>query len=126
MDNLKKHTAGIVVAVLLGVSVLAIVLGHNVQIQGGIACLSWGVAVFFLAIATQKRGDQQIRKFDIDMTEILRDVATNGEDSEYYGLIDIEGANKARAKLAKKIRKQVWGCFALGLILLITAIICFV
>ena len=54
----------------------------------------------------------------------MKDIATNGEDSPYYGEYNIEIINKIRAKVEKKARKQVMSCAGLGVVLIIIAIIC--
>ena len=124
MEKLKKYKEGILVGGLLLASVLAVILGKTIAIQGGIACLCWGLAVFVCSYIAKKRGDQQIIEFDAEVTAVLEDIANNGEDSEYYGLLDIEIANKTRKKLIKRIKKQIIGCVILGVILIITSILC--
>lgn len=126
MEKFKRYKNIIIILVLLIAGAIAIVAGKSLAVQGGIACLCWGIMVLVIAWITKQRNDEELKQFDISVTEMLKDIATNEENSEYYGMVDIADANKMREKLIKKHRKQVVSCAVMGVILIITCILCVV
>lgn len=126
MEKFKRYKNIIIILLLLIAGAIAIVVGKSLAVQGGIACLCWGIMVFVIAWVTKQRNDEELKQFDISVTEMLKDIATNEENSEYYGMVDIADANKMREKLIKKHRKQVVSCTVIGVILIITCILCIV
>ena len=126
MEKLKKYRNTIIISILLIAGAIAVVFGKSLAVQGGIAGIAWGCALLIFAIMIKKRNDKELEQYDVEMTEILKDIASKEEDSEYYGLVDISRANKDRAKIVKKQRKQVVSCAIIGVLLIVLAIVCIV
>jgi len=120
----KKYKNGIIIGVLVLIGVCTVVFGKNSIVQGSITSVCWGTAVLIFACMINKATKQELEEFEIESHEILKDIATNGEDSPYYGEYNIDIINTIRAKVEKKARKQVLSCTTLGVILIIIAIIC--
>lgn len=126
MNWLKRNQMVIIVGALLIVGACTVIFGKTLKVQGGVTCLCWGIAVLVLAYNTYNKNQWHLDEFDKESKEILKDVAINGEESEYYGLVDINIMNKQRTKLAKNLRKQVVSCVIFGTILLISCILCMI
>lgn len=124
MNFIKKNKKEISAVVLFFLGVVTILLGKNNFVQGGLTCACWAGACFMMALATRDRGVRQMENFELGAKEILSDLETNGENSEYYGVVNFNTINKQRLKLNKNIRKQVLSCNILGIILLISCILC--
>ena len=117
---------GIIIGALVCIGICTVIWGKTMAVQGAVTSVCWGVAVLIFAGILNQRGHQELQQFEEESHEILKDIATNGEESPYYGEIDIDKVNKIRQQLTKKVKKQVTGCAGLGVVLLIIAIICLV
>ncbi len=126
MKNLQKYKNGIFIGILVGIGVCSALLGHNLQIQGGVSCLCWGLAILYLSVIAQQRNNLFLLSFDQEAREILEDIATNGENSEYYHFYNFQIIEKLRKKHEKKYRKQMFSILSLGVIFIIISIMCFV
>ena len=67
-----------------------------------------------------------IIQFDQEAQEILKDIATRGSESEYFLYYNHDIINRLRKKFAKRQRKQLTGIAVLGVVLIITGILCIV
>lgn len=121
-----KYREEMLVVILLCVAGCFAIFAKNSNIKAGVSCLFLGFAVLVISWIASKRANKELLNFEIESKEILKDLALRGQESEYFGSMDINVINKLRAKLIKQNRKQVIGCVALGIILIITAIICMV
>ena len=102
---------------------LFLIVGTNNFIRGlSFAC--WAGCVFIMREVYKLRGQSTISNFDKEAKEILKDIEINGEDSEYYGVVDENIIGKQRLKLTKKIEKERVSFTILGAILLIISILC--
>ncbi len=126
MKTIQKYKMGIIISVLVGIGICTVIWGKSPAVQGGITSACWGAAVLVFAYILNKRTALELQQFEMESHEILKDVAARGEESPYYGEINIEMVNKIREKLQKKLRKQVVGCAGLGVVLLIIALICII
>ena len=124
MNIIQKYKNRIIIGVLMVTGILTVVFGKNMIVQGTITSLCWGIAVLIFSGMLNTATKEELEAFEIESHEILKDIATNGEDSPYYGEYNIEIINKIRAKVEKKARKQVMSCAGLGVVLIIIAIIC--
>lgn len=124
MENLAKYKMYIFTSVLLIAGALFALIGNNVETQAGGACLSWGLAIFMLTIINRKKQSSELDSFDINSREILQDIADKGPYSQYYQFYNIDIINKQRKKLLKKHTKQTTTCAIVGIVLVITAMIC--
>lgn len=121
-----KYREEILVVILLFVAGCFAIFVKNPNIKAGISCLFLGFAVMVVSYIASKRANKELFNFEIESKEILKDLALRGQESEYFGVMDINAINKLRTKLIKRNRKQVISCAVLGIILIITAIICMV
>ncbi|MBQ7798667.1 MAG: hypothetical protein IJ371_06055 [Clostridia bacterium] len=126
MEKLTKYRYYILLAILFIVGAMAVVLGKNLAIQGGVASICWGIAIFVIILITKQHQEQEITNFDMQAKEILEDIAEYGEQSEYFTYYNIDVINKIRAMLLKKHSKQIVSCTIFGVVLIIIAIICMV
>ena len=125
MKNVIKYQKALWAAILFLVGCCSVVFGKSLAIQGGISCACWGVAVFIMSVIGLSRNQKVVDSFDIEAREILRDIAQNGVDSDYYMHYDIEKLNRIKYKLLKRQRKQIFSFWATGTIFIIIAILCF-
>lgn len=121
-----KYREEVLVLILLCVAGCFAIFAKNPNIKAGVSCLFFGFAVLDISWIVNKRASKELFNFEIESKEILKDLALRGQESEYFGSVDIDVINKLRAKLIKRNRKQVASCAVLGIILIITAIICMV
>ncbi len=126
MENLSKYKKHILMAVLLIVGIVTIIFTKNVKIQGGLSCIFLGLAILVAVWINKSKQEQELVVFDIQANEILEDIAINGADSEYYSYYNIDIIKNLRDKMLKKHKKQTIGCSLLGVVLLITAVICMI
>lgn len=126
MEKLNKYKKHILMAVLIIAGIAIVVFTKNVKVQGGFACLCLGLAIFVAVWINRGKQNQVLIDFDIQANEILEDIALMGADSEYYSYYNIDIIKNLRAKMLKKHKKQTISCALLGVVLLITAIICIV
>ena len=126
MKNLDKYKKHILMAVLIIAGLVIVIFTKNVKIQGGVSCVFLGLAILVAVWINKGKQNQALIDFDIQANEILEDIATNGADSEYYSYYNIDIIKNMRAKMLKKQKKQTISCTLLGVVLLITAIICIV
>ena len=126
MSKLSKYKKQILMAVLLISGALFALLGQNFKVQGGGACVSWGLAVLVAVWINKQRQLQQLDDFDTEAQDVLQDIALNGEKSQYFQFYNIEIVNNLRKKMVKRQQKQTASCAILGVVLLLTAIICIV
>ena len=126
MKMIQKYKVGIIIGILVIVGICTVIWGKTMAVQGTITSVCWGVAVLIFAGILNKQSKQELEQFEEESNDILKDIASNGEESPYFGQLDIETVNKIRIKLQKKLRKQVVGCAGLGVVLLIIAIICII
>ena len=106
MKKLKEYQKTIIILALVVIGAIAIIFGKSMAIQFGVAGSCWGVAALILAFITRQKGDRELLQYDEHTREILKDISANGEQSEYFGLVDIASVNKWRNKLYKKINKE--------------------
>ena len=126
MKNIGKYKKHILMVSLIILGAIVALINVNKKVQGGIACICWGLAVLVMVWINKQHQGQELNEFDIESKEILEDIVANGENSPYYHFYNIEIVNKLRLKLIKKHSKQTISCTILGIVLLITAIICMV
>lgn len=125
---MKKTTGNlklVFIIILLVLGACAIVFGNNIKIQFGLGGLLWGVAMAIVSFIAKQKSEQEMMDFDVGSQLILKDVAENQEQSEYFGY-NIEMFNKARKKLEKKHRKQIFAFCALTVVMFVVAILAFV
>ena len=126
MKNLTKYKKQILMAMLLISGALFAVLGQNLKVQGGGACITWGIAVLVAVWINREKQLDELEVFDIEANEVLADIALNGEKSEYFQFYNIDIVNNLRKKMVKKQQRQTVSCAILGVVLIITAIVCIV
>ena len=124
MKKISKYKLSILAITLLCVGAIAVVFGNSFAVQGGVAGIAWGLSVFILAYATNERNNKALADFDKECDEIVQDIMTNKENSDYFGLVDFDKINKERGSIIKKSKKQVHSCCILGAALIIGAILC--
>ena len=126
MKNLGKYRIHIIIGILLIAGALFALISNNTKVQGGGACVTWGISILLLALIGRKKQQEELDVFDIEATEILEDIAEKGEKSPYFQFYNIDIIKKKRKKLVRKQIKQTTTCIVLGVVLIITAIICIV
>lgn len=126
MKKTKIDSKVIFASVLVLAGVGTAILGRTPIVQGGVTCLLLGLAVFVVALISFGKNKISLAEFDTEAQDILQDIATKGPESEYYQFYNIQIMNKLRHKFVKKQRKQTFGIIALGVLLIISAIICMV
>jgi len=124
MNIIQKYKNRIIIGVLVVIGIFTVVFGKSSIVQGTLTSLCWGTAILIFSYTLNNTIKQELEEFEIESHEILKDIATNGEDSPYYGEYNIDIINRIRQKVEKKARKQVMSCVSLGVILIIIAIIC--
>ena len=101
----KKYLKEITCVALFLLGVLFLIVGTNDFVRGlSLAC--WAGCVFIMRIIAKQKGIDVVNSFDKEVEEILKDIEINGEESEYYRVVDINIITKERAKLVKKINRQ--------------------
>ncbi len=119
--NLKL--ASIIILLVLGAC--AIVFGNNIKIQFGLGGLLWGAAMAIVSLIAKQKSEQELMDFDEGARLILKDVAENQEESEYFGY-NIDMLNTARKKIEKKQLKQNIAFWVITAVLFVVAIMSFV
>lgn len=123
MKFFKKYYKSILSCALLILGALTVILGGSTSVQLGVSGIFWSLAVFVLVWIAYEKNKQELKLFNEDAELILKDVATKGENSEYFNVYNIEIINKLRSKMIKKHKKQITSFSLLGVILSIIAII---
>ena len=120
-ENLKITA----IIVLFALGACAIVFSKNIKIQFGLGGMLWGSAMVIVSLIAKQKSEQELVDFDEGAGLILKDVAINQEESEYFGY-NIEMFDKARKKIEKKQRKQNIAFWVITAGLFIVAIMAFV
>ena len=123
MKKVREHFFGITIAMFLCMGACTVVFGKTELVQGGLTSLFWAIALLIFGYITMGKNERDLKSFDMESRNILIDLGTYGVESDYYGLYDASVLNKMRAKYVKKSHKQVFGVFAMGVILLICAFV---
>lgn len=119
----KKYLKEITCVALFLLGVLFLIVGTNDFVRGlSLAC--WAGCVFIMRIIAKQKGIDVVNSFDKEVEEILKDIEINGEESEYYRVVDINIITKERAKLVKKINRQSVTFSILAGVLAIISILC--
>lgn len=126
MKVLQKYKVGIMIGLLVAIGVCTVIWGKSSAVQGGITSICWGGAVLIFSYLLKQRAGLVLQQFEEESHEILKDITSRGEESPYYGELNIQTVNKIREKLQKKLKKQVMGCAGLGVVLIIIAFICII
>lgn len=121
MKKIREHIFGIIIAIFICMGACTVVFGKSLLVQGGLTSLFWAVAMFIFGYITMGKNQKELELFDAQSKEILIDIGENGVESDYYGVYDITTLDKLRTKRVKKLRKQVFGVFAIATILIICA-----
>lgn len=119
-----KYSDEVFLGILLIIAVVLVLVANGNNVLVGCGCVALGLAILEIGWIVKKKADKEMFNFEIESHEILKDIAEKEQDSEYFGIFDIESINKLRIKLDKRNKKQIRGCVALGIILIIIGIIC--
>lgn len=119
----KKYLKEITCVALFLLGVLFLIVGTNDFVRGlSFAC--WAGCVFIMRAISKLKGEMAINNFDKEIEEIVKDIEINGEESEYYTVVDINIISKERSKLVKKVNRQSNTFAILTGVLAIISILC--
>ncbi len=125
MKKLYNYKYQILTIILVAIASSCVVFGHNIAIQGGVACLFFGLAIGVMCLITKQSQEKALKDYDVYSREILTDINEKGENSEHYPYFNITILQSIKTGIEKRYRKQIISFITIITILLITAIICF-
>lgn len=123
MKNLKDWTNIVIGLCLLGIIPIVVFI-NNPNNKAGICCLMLSVIVFVISLKTKKGANKELLQFEQESNQILQDIAINGQNSQFFGIYDINSLNKFKTTLIKRNNKQLVGCLIMGAVLVVCGIFC--
>ena len=124
MKKLQQYKYIIPIVVLLAIGVVLCLCFKTSHIAMGFAFVCWGVALAIFTFMNKQKSDIELKAYDDECNEVIIDIQAYGENSEYFGVVNLDTINKNRKKLVKKHKKQLVSCGICSAILIIIGIIC--
>ena len=117
-----KHLDKVLVGVLMCIAIAFGIFLKNPSVKAGIICVCLGLSVFIISWTVKQNADKELQDFEEESRLALVDIAQNGPNSQYFGIVDISVVEKLRKKLIKRNKKQLISCLAIGTFLIIASL----